>query len=492
MRRDRNLTFEEWPINISLSIPALFLIDGVPWLEEKTMNIIIVGAGTVGTSLARYLIKQQHHVSIIERDSLLCKEIHTRLDVFTVSGSGTSPSVLEGAGIRNADMIIAVTPHDDTNLLVCNFAKQYGVEKRIARTKSSEYSSPDSPINLQELGVTHLIETEKEVVKNILQYIEFPQATQAANFQSDSIYLRGFKATDEMPLANKTLAEIRQLSSQSPFLIVSIIRSGETVLPTGDKRVLPGDEIIVMMPKESFPRFKNLINLPEGKLNKVIVSGDSLTAIHLAKDLKPLAEKVIFVDPSVEHGREAAFSLDGIDVLIGNCTNADILQEVRVENADFFISAGKNNDDNIMSCLLAKAEGAKKAIAVRDDQRHVNLFLSLGVDHIINPQNISTQRIIEDIKAVPIETHFRLKNLDIEVMRFRAKKKSRIIKKPLKEFHGLFKRSIIIGPVLRNNRVIIPNGETLINEDDEVFVLYHNSNIKFVNKLFKFNLLIPI
>ncbi len=124
------------------------------------MNIVIVGAGPVGVSLASYLIKQNHYVSIIERDPVLCNDINTKMDVYVVTGPGTRPFILENAGIRNADMLIAVTPSDDTNLVLCNFARQYGVEKRIARIKSSEYFSPDSPVKLTELGVTHLIETE--------------------------------------------------------------------------------------------------------------------------------------------------------------------------------------------------------------------------------------------------------------------------------------------------------------------------------------------
>jgi trk system potassium uptake protein TrkA len=449
------------------------------------VNIVIVGAGTVGVSLAKYLIKQHHFVSIIERDQALCNDINTKMDVFVVTGSGTRPSVLESAGIRNADMLIAVTPSDDTNLVLCNFARQYGVDKCIARIKSSEYFSPDSPVKLTELGVTHLIETEKEVVKNIMQYIEFPQATQTANFHSDSVYLRGFKVIENMQLANKTLIEIKQFTSVSPLLVVAIIRGNDTVLPTGDTKLLPGDEVIAMMPKESFKNFRKLVSSPDEKVSRVIVYGDSLTAIHLAQDLKNLAETINFIDPDIDHAKKAASVLKGLDVITGNCTNVDIFQEIRVQNADFFISVVEDDDDNIMSCLLAKAEGARKVIAVRNDQRHVDLFLSLGVDHIINPQNISTQKIIEDIKEVPIENHLKLKNGGIEVMRFKAGRNSRIIKKPLRDLQGLFKRSIIVGIILRDNDVFIPGGDTLINEGDEVFVLFNSENTQFVHKLFK-------
>ncbi len=297
-----------------------------------------------------------------------------------------------------------------------------------------------------------------------MQYIEIPQATQTANFHSDSVYLRGFKVLENMQFANKTLIEIKQFTALSPLLVVAIIRGDETVLPTGDKKLLPGDEVIAMMPKESFKHFRKLVNTPDEKVSRVIVYGDSLTAIHLAQDLKNIAETIKFIDPSIDHAKKAAAILKGLDVITGNCTNGDIFQEIRVRNADFFISVVEDDDDNIMSCLLAKAEGARRVIAVRKDQRHVDLFLSLGIDHIINPQNISTQKIIEDIKAVPIENHLKLKNGGIEVMRFKAGRNSRIIRKPLRDLQGLFKRSIIVGIILRDNDVFIPGGETLINE----------------------------
>jgi trk system potassium uptake protein TrkA len=411
------------------------------------------------------------------------------MDVFVVNGPGTRPSVLESADIRNADMLIAVTPSDDTNLVLCNFAQQYGVGKRIARIKSSEYFSPDSPVKLTEIGVTHLIETEKEIVKNIMQYIEFPQATQTANFHSDGVYLRGFKVIEDMQIANKTLIEIKQFTSADPMLVVTIIRGEDIVFPTGNKILYPGDEVVVMMPRESFESFRKIVTQPDEKVSRVIVYGDSLTGIHLAQDLTKMVETVNFIDPNMEHAKKAASILKGLDVMTGNCTDADTLQEIRVQNADFFISTVEDDDENIMSCLLAKAEGARKVIAVRNEPRHIDLFLSLGVDHIINPQIISTQKIIEDIKDLPIENHLKLKYGGIEVMRFMAGKNSRIIKKPLKDLQGLFKRSVIVGIILREGGVIIPGGDTLIHEGDEVFVLYSSESTKFVHRLFKSGML---
>lgn len=449
------------------------------------MKIVIVGAGTVGFTLAEDLSAQRHHVSVIESRLELCQDIDSRLDVLTVNGSGASPSALESAGIKGADMLIAVTPSDQVNLLACNFAKQYGVPKRIARIASEEYTRPDSAIDLVDLGVTNVIEPEREVVKSILQYIELPGVTETANFQSDNVYLRGYRIVADMPIANKTLAEITQLAGPAPLLIVVIIREGRSVLPTGNQRLLPGDEIVAIMPRESFGTFKRLLNAEDAKLRKVIVSGESLTAVHLAEQLRDLVERVILVDPDETHARITAAALNNVEVLHGDSTNTEILQELHIETASFFIAAGKDTEDNVMACLLAKAEGAKEVVAINTSDRHTHLFRSLGLDHIINPRRITAQRIISSILRIPIRAHLGLEKVNMEVFRATAEKSSRIVGTPLRKLDGLFKKSIIIGAVMRGDQVIIPQGETVIEENDEVLVLSRQEDAKAVRRLFK-------
>lgn len=449
------------------------------------MNIVIVGAGVVGYSLAEHLGGQGHHISIIDSNARLCEEISGKLDVITVAGHGSSPRSLEEAGIAGADMIIAVTPNDDTNLVACNFAKQYGVPKRIARVRSSEYTDMQEKIGLSALGVTDVIEPEKEIVRSILQYIELPGVTESANFQLENVYLRGYRIRGDMPLAGRTLAEINDLSGRAPILVVLIIRGGRSILPTGAERVLEGDEIIAIMPSESLPAFRKLINQPEDKLKKIIISGDTLTAIHLANAVKTLAERVVLVDPDPEHAKFAASKLDGVEVMEGSCTSTELLQEIHIQNTPVFIAAANDTEDNLMACVLAKAEGAREVIAVSSSERHMELFRQLGLDHVLNPRKITAQTIIANILKVPIGAMLRFRNVDIEVTRFVAERNSRVLNKPLSQLVDVFQRSIIIGSVFREDTVIIPSGETVIREDDVVLVLYRPKLVNQVQKLFR-------
>jgi trk system potassium uptake protein TrkA len=438
----------------------------------------------VGYSLAKHFSGLDHYITIIEKDKALCEEIKSKLDVFVVEGKGSSPTALDEAGIGSADLVIAVTPSDETNLLVCNFAMQNGVKKRIARVKSNIYTTNAENIDLEKLGVTTVIEPEREVMKHVLQYVELPDVLETANFQSDNIYLRGHRVTEDMLIAHKTLSEIRQLAENAPILFVVIVREGKSLPPTGTQELLPGDEIVAIMPKESFKTFRSLINRKALKMKKVVVAGDSLTAIHLVEALQPLCEHVILADPDMEHGQMAAAMLNGIDVFHIDCTNSDMLEEINISQADCFIAAGKHQEDNVMSCLMAKAEGAAVVIALRDDIRYKRLFTSLGLDHIIYPEEVTLNAIIEKIQMGSISAHLRLKTAGIEILRVKTRKDSRVSGKSLQELEKPFKKSIIIGCIIRENEVIIPQGDTVIEAGDEVMVLSSRKNIALINKLF--------
>ncbi len=449
------------------------------------MNITIVGGGSIGLNLADHLSKRKHNITIIEQDSAICEDINSKLDVITLNGSGTDPLVLKKGNAKQADMIIAVTQSDDTNLLCCHFAKQCGVPKRIARLKSSHYTDKNSNISLEDLGVTHVIEPEKEIVNHILQFVELPGVTESANFKSDDVFLRGYDITKNMPIANKTLFEITELAGSAQLLIVLIIRAGKSILPTGSDKILPDDEIFAIMPQESLENFKKLLGKEESKQRKVIISGASLTALHLSLALEQIVDRVILVDPDEKHGIEAASILDKTEVYSGDCTNVEMLHEIQVEDASFFIAADRDSEDNIMASLLAKAEGAQHVLAVTENERHSDLFKKLGIDYIVNPRKITQQKIIANIFRVPIGTVLSLKNVDIEVSRFIAQKNSKIIGVPLNEIHEISRSSIIIGCVFHGEEVIIPSGKTVIHENDEVVIICRHQDLKFAEKFFK-------
>ncbi len=447
------------------------------------MNIIIVGAGVVGFGLTKYLSQLNHQIAVIDCNAKNCDYISSKLDVLVINALGSSPSALESAGIESADMVIAVTPSDEVNLLVCNFAAQYGVSKRIARVKTDIYTS-GSKLDLDKVGITHLIEPEKEVTQKIIQYIDLPEVLETANFQSNNIYLRGYQITEDMPIHGKKLSEIKDLTTDFPMLFVAINRGGQSMPPIGNQPIMAGDKIVAIMPKESFKTFCQLVGHKIVKLKKAVVFGDSLTAIHLAQALNGYCEKIILVDPDLDHGHIAASQLKSVEVVHGDCTDSDFLQEIGMQYVDCFIAVAEDMEDNMMSCILSKNEGAKRVIAVRNNKRHSELFYSLGIDRIINTQQITLDAIIEKIQIISLGSHLKLQSADIEVVHFKTSAKSRASGKSLSSLNEEFKHSVVIGSIIRQNSIIIPEGSTVIEAEDEIIALSPKKYIKRLNKLF--------
>lgn len=443
------------------------------------MKVIIVGAGTVGLSLAEHLLGQDYQITIIDHNVSMCERIKSKLDAYVVVGLGSSPRVLEKGGIKNADMVIAVTPNVEVNLLACHFAMQKGVKKRIARVKSDVYTGTDE-ISLETLGITSVIEPETEVVDKIMQYIELPNVSETANFQANSIYLRGYRITNDMPIVNKTLLEVTSLLKGAPLLVVAITRAGRSLHPSGNQKILEGDDIVVILPKESMPAFRSMINRKKQTLKKIIVAGDSLTALRLAQRLKKVCDNIILVDHDREHGVLASSVLDGVDIFHGNCTNSEVFNELKIDTADCFVAAGNETEDNIMSALLAKSLGCKMVLAVRNDEHYAGLFNSIGIDYIINSSDVTLNMIIEKIQMVPIGSYLTLKSSELNVVRFKIASKSALVDAELQSLCTFAERSIILGCIVREDQVIIPRGNTVIHNGDEAILLCPSEHMQWL------------
>ncbi|GBU21304.1 potassium transporter [Fibrobacteres bacterium R8-0-B4] len=448
------------------------------------MNIIIVGAGVLGVGLTEHLGRYGHEITLVERDAAVAAAAETRLDVMTVVGSGSNPSTLERAGVRSADMIIAATPSDDVNLLACHFAMQYRVETRIARVVSGGILSvPD--IDLRTLGVTHAVETETEIVKAAQSLVDLPGLTETADFLGGEVFLRGYRVDADMPICGKNLLEIRRLAGGAEMLVVAVIRDGASIIPSGAEMLIVGDEFLTIMPSESYGTYRALINRPPRRIKKVIVSGDTAMAVNISEAMSAAADRVLLLDADREHAETAAARLGKAEVLLGDATDTNFLQEVNIAGCDFYIAAGKDMEDNIMSCFLAKAEGTRRVIALRDDNRHFDRFLALGVDHVISPRLVTMQRIIESIQIAPIDSLLKLKNAGLSIVRAIVSKRNSAAGKPLSKLYNIFKKGIIVGAVVRDKAIIIPKGGTEIAAGDELIIICYEQNIPFINRIFK-------
>ncbi len=448
------------------------------------MRTIIIGGGVVGYSLAEQLLKDKHELSLIESDPDLCQQLSEKLDLQILNGPGTSSNLLKQAGLEHADMVIAVTPNNETNLLACAFAAQFGVKQRIARLRGKEYSIENGFINLEKLGVTSLIQPEKAMVDHIMQYVETPHAKDSANFENGRILMRAYRVTENMEIAGKTPKEIRIMIAPFVVLFSAIIRGGEGMIPDGETRIEAGDLIYSLFPKESLERFLKLMAI-ETKNRKIIMTGGSYATIELARTFDKTDYHVTYVDPNKEHAENAAAELDNVEVLNGECTSIELLRELNVDKASFFIAVSDEADYNMLSALLAKNEGAHEVITSTTELHHNQLFQSIGIDHIINPRLTTAREILETISKGHISNKVKLSNVDIDAVRFMVDSDSDIAGMKVKKIASKLKKGTIIGIIIREDKIIIPDGETTLEVNDHVIMITHNRNIPFLSKLFK-------
>jgi len=449
------------------------------------MRIVIVGGGVVGTSLAEHLIRDGHTLALIEQNAQLIETLSGKHDIHVLQGNGASPSLLREAGIDKADLVVAATPVDTVNMMVCAIAAQHGVAQRIARLRGREYRKGNPDFDIEKLGITDVIHPEKVMVDQILQYVATPHAVESANFEGGKVLMRGYRIRDNMPISGKTPQEIRAEIAPDIVLFAAIVRSGTGMIPDGTTRIEPGDILYTLFPQESLERFLNLVGQEKKKVRKIIATGDSYALMEMSRALQQTENKVIIVDPDYAEAQKIAGAFDGIEVIHGDCTNNDLLKELNVENASFFIAVSAEADYNMLSSLLAKAEGAHEVIATSGESRHDRLFKSIGIDHVINPRRTAAREILEIISRGQIGAVVQLSNVDIEAVRFTVEPDTEIVGQAVKKIAKKLKKGSIIGVVIRKDRMIIPGGDTVIEEGDHLIVITYHKNLEAVSKLFK-------
>lgn len=439
----------------------------------------------VGSSLAEHLLKDKHQLSLIEFEPQACQNISEKLDLQIVTGSGSSPAVLKAAGLAEADMVLAVTPNNEVNIIVCAIAAQYDVPRRIARLRGTDFADAGETVNLEKLGVTNVIRPEKVLAEHIMQFVDTPQAVEAANFEDGRILLRGYRVTNQVGLIDKTPKEIREQIDPHVVLFPALVRDGVGMIPHGSTVIRAGDILYSLFPSESLDTFLKLVGVERSHNSKIIITGDSYTTTELAAALDKTEHNVTLVDPSLEHAEKIAPLFKRIVTIHGDCTDNDLLRDLNVDSAALFIAASDAADYNILAALLAKAEGTKEVIVTTTDATHDKLFHSIGIDHVINPRLTTAHEILEMIARGHIGSVVKLSDVDIEAIRFNVSPDSDVAGTKVAKISHKLKTGSIIGVIVRDDKMILPHGETIIEAGDHVLVVTHHRNVGTLSKLFK-------
>jgi trk system potassium uptake protein len=468
-------------IRICSSIPV-FLFHASQQIQFYDMNVVIIGAGLVGSSLGETLRTHGHDIAIVERDPPRCALVSDSMDVLAILGSGSNPRDLERAGIAQADMLIAATPDDEVNLISCGIARFHGVTHRIARVRSDMFA-PGGP-QPEDFGITQVIHPERSTLEAVLDIVETPGAIDMQDFQQRSVLLRSFLLKEGMPMIDRTLIDLRSDDAGRMLLVVAILRGGEVIIPRGATMLRAGDKPLCIFPRSSLRNVMSLVGVDSTARRRAIVFGDTLTAINIAVELEQQLGRVILIDPDARHADAAAARLRRSDVLLGDANDLDLLLEANIRYADFFIAATGQNDRNVFSCLLAKSEGAREVVAVVTDEAHRDLFHSIGIDHVINPRQRTAAGILNAVMPGLMAASLHIQKSDIDVLRLPVQENAPVAGTALKDSWKTAHGDAIVGAILRDGEMFVPRGDTVLHSGDTVLVFTRSAGLRSIRKIF--------
>jgi len=449
------------------------------------MRILITGAGVVGTSLAEQLSMEGHEVSLVDSDPDVLRSAADKLDILTVAGSASSPRTLEAAGIADAEMVIAVTQSDEVNMIVCALAAAKGVPVKIARIRNEEFSGDNPSFDPVAFGIDKAINPEQVAVDYIIKYINTPGATDVADFAGGRVLMRGFMVHDNMPIANHTLIELKQMDAMKSVLIVGIYRGGKLSIPNkGDVVVRPGDNIFAVMSRDALEDFLTLLGKQKGETRKLVIYGATLTGIGLAAQMEEQVSNIVLIEPDPDRARMASQKLGSTLVLQGEGTDLDTLREAGVSTADYFAAVSSDNEDNLMASLLAKKEGAGRAIVLTSEPRYISVFKSIGLEVVINPRLITAGMILQHVRKGRVLSAIPIRDSAAEVLELHVQERTRGVGKPLRKTWKKFDGGSIVGAIIRDSELIIPDGNSVIQPGDDVIVFALPDAIDDVEGLF--------
>ncbi|MDE1045017.1 MAG: Trk system potassium transporter TrkA [Nitrospinaceae bacterium] len=445
------------------------------------MRILIVGAGIVGYNLAQELSHEGHDIAIVDQDPERVRRITDTLDVMAVEGNACLPSVLMKAGIKSSEMLIAVTEKDEINLLSCFLASRFEVPKRFARLRNMEFTAKDSIFSPEEIFIDQAINPGQIIVETILKILETPGVVSVAEFADGEVLLREFDVPENAPIAGKTIEDIRNITQMDSFLIVAIVRDGELVIPKDQDILQAGDRFYTLIDKEFLPFLLPMLNRTMDQVEKIIIYGATSTSTQLALALEENMRDVCIIEPSREKAHRAADQLTRTVVQHGSGTDMDLFNEINMKDADFFLALSHDDENNILSALLAKKYGAKRALVITHDPEYLPILDSIGMDITINPRLITVSAILKHLRKGQVMSVFKLIE-DAEVMEIGVQEDSSIANKQIGKIN--FPKGAIIGALLRQGEMLLPNDEVTIEAGDSVIVVALPGTIEKIEKLF--------
>lgn len=445
------------------------------------MNVAIIGAGEIGSHIASRLSTENNDVVVIDKSADRIKYVSENLDVKTIHGSGSDPTILREAGIESADMLIAVADIDEINMIACLFANMLSPHTiKIARIRNPEFLQSQKIFKSDFLDIHLIINPEIEVVKTILRLMEVPGAADVVDFAQGKVKLVGIRVLPASPMSRVKLKDLDKMGLDHELLIAAIVRGGQMIIPRGEDTIMNNDLVYVVSGNTRIPEVLKLFGKKGEPINRVLIIGGGDIGNGLAKELekKSIHTKIIEKDP--ERCTYLAGELEKAVVLEGDGTDQALLQQENVKDMDFVVSATSDQENNVLISLLSQALGARKTITRIDKFSYVPLAFAIGLDIIVSPGLSAISAILQYTRRGRVISVVPLKGEAAEAIEVVAMETSDIVGKPLRKLK--FPKGAIIGAIVRKEEIIIPSGEMMIAPQDRIIIFSTKESIPEVEK----------
>jgi trk system potassium uptake protein TrkA len=449
------------------------------------VRIIVLGAGEVGYHVASRLIREQHDVVVIDHSPELIERVKEELDVLAFRGHAASPQVLEDAEIDRTDMLIAVTSSDEVNLVACLLARQSGVPSCIARINEPDFRETALMQAGKHIGIDLLINPSQAVAEEVCRLIKAPGAEEAADFLEGRVKLLVFRVQKLAPIVRHRLRDIPGIGDgPAPFLIAAIQRGRETLIPTGNTMIEADDHLLVIGKSDLLRDNLHLLGIVSHPARKVFIIGGGRVGYNVAhmleQDETDYDVRLLEQDPA--RCQMLASRLPNTLVLHGNATDLKLLREEGVTDMDAVIAVTNDEGTNLIAALLAKTNGARGVVTLIKRPDLVPLVAALGIDAAISPRLITAGAILRHLRRGQVLSVFTSINTEAETLELVAARRAKIVGKPL--YKVKMPSGVLVGAVAHGDEIVIPRGDTVIQENDRVIVFALPAAVPQAAKLF--------
>ena len=441
------------------------------------MKIIIIGAGKVGFSLAQTLTEKGYDVTVIEKDRDRVMRISDYLDVQAICANGAQLSVLEDAGVGEADILIAVTARDEINMMACFLGKSAGVKMTVARVRQPVYAELTASERQRQLGIDLIINPEQFAAEEIANLILYPEAHDVQYYADNRVLMLGLKLTSDLPVIGKNLIEIQ---FPRPCVAVTIIREDEIIIPRGDTRLLAGDEIYVAAATIDMPEIEKYLGIKHTTINNIAIFGGHLLGYYLALvfENKIRNYNVKLFEEEEARCKVLSERLHNTMIIKAAGTDANIMEDENISEMDIVTTVYDDDRENVMVSMIAKSAGAKKIITQMRRSDYVQMIEKFGIDKAVSPRSLMTTAILCFINRGRILNLKMLQADKAQMNEIVIPEKSRLSGKALKDIR--LPLSSIVAVIVRGDQLIIPKGDDILLPLDRVLVFALTEEIKYV------------